>query len=135
MKVKELVEITHNDIKYFIILNNQNKGEMDRKSLIKDFGNYEIEAIDVSFGGTSLVLSISNKCPSYRVRKEKRLLSSFEQGVYYGKTGKEKTYDYYDRPYCLATKNCENCFCNGDKSRCNFYESLERKVDNDRNRI
>lgn len=128
MKVIELVEITHNDIKYFIIVNDQNKGEMDRKSLIKDFGNYDVEAVDVSFGGTGLILGINkNKCSSYRVRKEKRLLSLFEQGVYYGRTGEEKTYEYYDIPYCLATKNCENCSCNGDKSKCDFYENLREE--------
>ena len=127
MKVKELVEITHRDVKYFIIINSQNKEKMNRKSLIKDFGDYDIEAIDVSFGGTGLILGIKNKCPSYRVRREKRLLSSFEQGIYYGKTGKEKTYEYYDNPYCISTKNCYKCSCGGDKNYCDFYEKVREE--------
>ncbi len=32
----------------------------------------------------------------------------------------------YGKTVCYGTKECEECTCGGDKSKCNFYEK-ERK--------
>lgn len=52
-------------------------------------------------------------CHSYRVgQRGKYILNPI--------TGKNE-YTLVSYGFCLGTKECEECSCEGDKSRCNFY--------------
>ena len=74
-----------------------------------------------------------NICASYRVRKVKTHLSDYEQGVYFGRYGVHNEYIENDEPYCMATRELESCNCDGDRSKCNFYMSMDKKDEKERN--
>ena len=73
-----------------------------------------------------------NICASYRVRKVKTHLSDYEQGVYLGRYGVHNEYIENDEPYCMATRELESCNCDGDRSKCNFYMSMDKKDEEER---
>ena len=73
-----------------------------------------------------------NICASYRVRKVKTHLSDYEQGVYFGRYGVCNEYIEKDEPYCMATRELESCNCDGDRSKCNFYMSMDKKDEKER---
>lgn len=69
------------------------------------------------------------KCNSYHITEETRFLTEFEQGVRFAKTGKRITKEKVKVAYCWGTKNCEECKCEGDRRKCDFYPE-NRKSEN-----
>ena len=37
-------------------------------------------------------------------------------------------HETYTEGYCLGTKECELCQCNGDKSKCDFYDYIRKEA-------
>ena len=64
-----------------------------------------------------------NKCKYYRTRIERHYFSDYEKG-YAAAQGKLLP-DYEDicRGACLGTKEVDYCSCDGDRSKCDFYEN------------
>ena len=65
------------------------------------------------------------KCDCYYEKPYKRPV--------YGKyTGRIEYYEEQMIGYCYGTKECEQCDCNGDKSKCTFYAEVREsdKIDN-----
>ena len=64
-----------------------------------------------------------NKCECYRIRTERRYFSDYEKG-YAAAQGKLLP-DYEDirKGACLGTKEVDYCSCDGDRSKCDFYEN------------
>lgn len=69
------------------------------------------------------------KCNSYHLTEETRYLTEFEQGVRFAKTGKRITKEKVKVAYCWGTKDCEECKCEGDRRKCDFYPE-NRKPEN-----
>lgn len=69
------------------------------------------------------------KCESYHIREETRFLTEFEQGVRFAKTGKRITKEKVKVAYCWGTKECDECKCEGDRRKCDFYPE-NRKPEN-----
>ena len=64
-----------------------------------------------------------NKCECYRIRTKRRYFSDYEKG-YAAAQGKLLP-DYEDicEGVCLGTKEVDHCSCDGDLSKCDFYEN------------
>ncbi len=69
------------------------------------------------------------KCKCYRITKEAKYLTEFEQGVLFAKTGKRITKEKVKVAHCWGTKECDVCFCEGDRRKCDFYPE-NRKPEN-----
>lgn len=61
------------------------------------------------------------KCNSYHITEETRYLTEFEQGFRFAKTGKRITKEKVKVAHCWGTKDCEECKCEGDRRKCDFY--------------
>ena len=132
MKVKDFVELVIGEITYMPIVDNSGRYAdlIKKKDLVDKFGDYSVTNVkfkcdDIPY----IILHISNKdiCASYRVRKVNTHLSDYEQGVYFGRYGVHKEYIEENRPYCMATRELESCNCDGDRSKCNFYENFRKE--------
>ncbi len=69
------------------------------------------------------------KCSSYHITEGTRYLTEFEQGVRFAKTGKRITKEKVKVAYCWGTKDCQECKCEGDRRKCDFYPE-NRKPEN-----
>lgn len=130
MKVKDFVELVIGKIPYMPIVDNSAEyADLTKKEdLIDKFGEYEVIKVKFVYNNEPyIILHISNKdiCTSYRVRKVKSYLNDYEQGVYFGRYGVRKKYIEKDEPYCMGTRELESCNCDGDRSKCNFYEKVK----------
>ena len=69
-----------------------------------------------------------NKCECYRIRTERRYFSDYEKG-YAAAQGKLLP-DYEDirKGACLGTKEVDYCSCDGDISKCDFYENVRKEA-------
>ena len=69
-----------------------------------------------------------NRCHCYRVRTERRYFSDYDKG-YAAAQGKLLP-DYEDicEGICLGTKEVDYCNCDGDRSKCDFYENVRYKA-------
>ena len=69
-----------------------------------------------------------NKCECYRIRTERRYFSDYEKG-YAAAQGKLLP-DYEDirKGACFGTKDVDYCSCDGDRSKCDFYEYVRREA-------
>ena len=69
-----------------------------------------------------------NKCNCYRTRTERRYFSDYDKG-YAAAQGKLLP-DYEDicEGICLGTKEVDCCNCGGDRSKCDFYESVRQET-------
>lgn len=73
----------------------------------------------------------NEKCDCYEVRKERHYLSDYEKGmraVFAMRNGKLSfaqvpESEIIEQGYCKGTKEYEQCSCDGDRSKCNFYKS------------
>ena len=102
----------------------KNISEFGTKEYIIDkYGEFDLKTIEQHKDTGMLILYVSEykKCSSYRVKTIKRHLSEFEQGYYFALHGVSQEYIDEEQPYCIGTKECETCTCNGDRSKCNFY--------------
>ena len=62
------------------------------------------------------------ECKCYVERPVNKQGSDFVRGYVYGRTGRMlKETDTYLQGYCLGTKEVEECNCDGDPRKCNFY--------------
>ncbi len=130
MKVKDFVELVIGKIPYMPMVDNSAKyADLTKKEdLIDKFGEYEVIKVKFVYNNEPyIILHISNKdiCTSYRVRKVRSYLNDYEQGVYFGRYGIRKKYIEKDEPYCMGTRELESCNCDGDRSKCNFYEKVK----------
>lgn len=130
MKVKDFVELVMGKIPYMPIVDNSAEyADLTKKEdLIDKFGEYEVIKVKFVYNNEPyIILYISNKdiCTSYRVRKVRSYLNDYEQGVYFGRYGIRKKYIEKDEPYCMGTRELESCNCDGDRSKCNFYEKVK----------
>ena len=68
-----------------------------------------------------------NKCECYRIRTERRYFSDYEKG-YAAAQGKLLP-DYEDicKGVCFGTKEVDYCSCDGDRSKCDFYENVRQE--------
>lgn len=137
MKVKDFVELVIGKIPYMPIVNNSAEyaSLTKKEDLVDKFGEYNVIKVDFKHDDMSyIVLHIGNKdiCGSYRVRKVKTHLSDYEQGVYFGRYGIRKEYIEENRPYCMGTRELESCNCDGDRSKCNFYRSIDKNDEKER---
>lgn len=66
------------------------------------------------------------QCNCYRTRTERRYFSDYDKG-YAAAQGKLLP-DYEDicEGICLGTKEVDYCNCDGDRSKCNFYENVRQ---------
>ena len=136
MKVKNFVELVTGKMLYMPIVDNSAEYAdlIKKEDLVDKFGDYEVVKVKFEHDDISyIILHISNKdvCASYRVRKVKKYLSDYEQGVYFGLYGVRKKYIEKDEPYCMGTRELESCNCDGDRSRCNFYRDIDDEKERD----
>lgn len=68
------------------------------------------------------------QCNCYRVRTERRYFSDYDKG-YAAAQGKLLP-DYEDicEGICLGTKEIDYCSCDGDRSKCDFYENVRQEA-------
>ena len=57
-------------------------------------------------------------CPYYTTRMETRYLSDAEMCKVYALTGKVMRSAEQKIGYCMGTKDCEECHCNGLEKKC-----------------
>ena len=69
-----------------------------------------------------------NKCDCYRTRTERRYFSDYEKG--YAAAQGRLLPDYEDicEGVCLGTKEADRCSCDGDRSKCDFYEHVRQEA-------
>lgn len=137
MKVKNFVELVTGKMLYMPIVDNSAEYAdlIKKEDLVDKFGDYEVVKVKFEHDDISyIILHISNKdvCASYRVRKVKKYLSDYEQGVYFGRYGVRKKYIEKDESYCMGTRELESCNCDGDRSKCNFYRDIDREDEKER---
>ena len=59
------------------------------------------------------------KCDCYRIEPERHHFA-YENGV--------MICEYINVPRCLGTREKDVCCCDGDRSKCSFYESVREKA-------
>lgn len=69
-----------------------------------------------------------NKCPSYRLETRRRYLSNIDK-IDYMLTLNTLAPEYIDEEVgvCYGTKEKDGCNCDGDRSKCSFYEKVRQK--------
>ena len=93
-----------------------------KESIEENYGDFDLERVEQVDDTDLLILYISTKCPSYRIRKVKHYLSEYEKGYYAALHGGiHIEYTDEEESYCFGTKNSEVCHCGGDKRKCDFY--------------
>lgn len=68
------------------------------------------------------------KCDCYHVEKEARYLTDFEQGLRFAMTGKRIKKELVEVAHCWGTKECDECSCGGDRSKCDFYPEVRKEA-------
>lgn len=128
MKVKDFVELMSDKTTYLPIAEHR----MDdcllskKEKLVSKFGYYEVVRATINDEGYLILnLKEDNCCPSYMVRRAKRCLNDYEQGVYFGRYGIRKEFIEEEHPCCMGTKECDACTCGGDKNKCDYYRKEE----------
>lgn len=103
---------------------------------LKDlFGDFEVVTVDSNplYRGIITIVIDEPTCDCYEVTKERRYLTEYEKGYYYGKHGEELTYITEEVSRCLGTKEKDVCSCGGYRSQCNFYrEKFMKEFKNDK---
>lgn len=67
-----------------------------------------------------------NKCDCYRIESEQHHFID-ENGV--------PVYEDINVARCWGTREKDVCSCGGDKSKCNFYESVRAEADEEENNL
>lgn len=121
MLVKDFVEVIDKNIGYLPIVDGSGRYAdlMNKEKLLSKFEDYEIIAVSAR-DEDYLVLNISEKhpCEYYKTTRTERRPSDYERGVYFGRYGLEKETINEKWAYCTATKQCNLCYCGGDKKKC-----------------
>lgn len=71
---------------------------------------------------------MSKKCDSYCTRKRTKYLDPATVAYITGKYPDNNGAVEYEVGYCSGTKNQENCSCDGDRTRCDFYPEVREKA-------
>lgn len=71
---------------------------------------------------------MSKKCDSYCTRKRTKYLDPTTVAYITGKYPDNNGAVEYEVGYCSGTKNQENCSCDGDRTRCDFYPEVREKA-------
>lgn len=66
------------------------------------------------------------KCKCWETIKGERMLSDFEKGGIFARTGQIIESVPYTKQICNGTRERDECTCDGDKKKCNFYPPKER---------
>ena len=69
-----------------------------------------------------------NKCECYRIRTERRYFSDYEQGYAAAQSKLLPDYEDISKSACFGTKDVDYCSCDGDRSKCDFYEYVRREA-------
>lgn len=81
-------------------------------------------------------MNFTDKCDCYRERIERHYFTDFDRGVHFAKTGSLATFEDSAVSFCTGTKEQEFCSCGGDRCKCDFYEGVRKKAENDvKNRL
>lgn len=129
MKVKEFLKPFTNGSVFKL------RGDLYTTQHLKDlFGDFEVVTADNNPTARGIVTIVIDEptCNCYEVTRERRYLTEYEKGYYYGRRGEKVKYVTEEVPRCLGTRERETCTCGGYKSKCNFYkkefmEELEDK--------
>lgn len=105
-----------------------------KDSAITLYGDYKVVRVDTSPSLYHVDIVIDEpKCPCYELVKEKRYLTEYEKGYYFGKKGAQLEYVTKETSICLGTKEKDECSCEGYKSQCNFYrEKFMKEIEHDK---
>lgn len=127
MKVKEFLK-PFTDRSVFRL-----RGDLYTAQHLRDlFNDFEVVTAD-SDHIVTLVID-EPTCDCYEVTKERRYLTEYEKGYYYGRHNEEIEYVTEEVPRCLGTKERETCTCGGYRSQCNFYrKKFMKELENDKN--
>lgn len=68
------------------------------------------------------------KCECYHITEEARYLTEFEQGVRFATTGKRISKEIIKVARCWGTKECDECICGGDQTKCDFYADVRKEA-------
>lgn len=69
-----------------------------------------------------------NKCECYRIRTERRYFSDYEKGYAAAQGKLLPDYEDISKGACFGTKDVDYCSCDGDRSKCDFYEYVRREA-------
>ena len=69
-----------------------------------------------------------NKCECYRIRTERRYFSDYDKGCAAAQGKLLPDYEDICEGICLGTKEVDYCSCGGDRSKCDFYESVRQET-------
>ena len=69
-----------------------------------------------------------NKCECYRTRTERRYFSDYERGCAAAQGKLLPDYEDIRKGACLGTKEIDYCRCDGDQSKCDFYENVRQEA-------
>ena len=69
-----------------------------------------------------------NKCNCYRTRTERRYFSDYDKGCAAAQGKLLPDYEDICEGICLGTKEVDYCSCGGDRSKCDFYESVRQET-------
>ncbi len=67
-----------------------------------------------------------NKCNCYRTRTERRYFSDYDKGCAAAQGKLLPDYEDICEGICLGTKEVDYCNCDGDRSKCDFYENVRQ---------
>ena len=67
-----------------------------------------------------------NKCDCYRTRIERHYFSDYEKGYAAAQGTLLPDYEDICKSACLGTKEVDYCSCDGDRSKCDFYENVRQ---------
>lgn len=123
MLVKDFVDVYQKGDGYLRVVIDDEEISGSSAYMRNYYADYDIDNITVGKDGY-IVLYISKykKCDSYRTKKVKRYLTEYEKGFYAAlHGGTSVNYIVENQAYCMGTKECECCTCDGDKRKCDFY--------------
>lgn len=69
-----------------------------------------------------------NKCECYRIRTERRYFSDYEKGYAAAQGKLLPDYEDISKGACFGTKDVDYCSCDGDRSKCDFYENVRKEA-------
>ena len=69
-----------------------------------------------------------NKCNCYRTRTERRYFSDYDKGCAAAQGKLLPGYEDICDGICSGTEEVDYCSCGGDRSKCDFYESVRQET-------
>ena len=135
MKVKDWLSVLDGEFKIKIGEEPTANFLSSKKDIIDVYGDAELQEVIIDYEKrcTILKIAVRSQCACYRVKNIQRHLSEYEQGVYFGRYGLKKDYIEEKQAYCIGTRECDTCSCDGDRSKCNFYMNMDKKDEKERN--